>query len=486
MAIEVRGNSHRVTVFDGKRIVVRKSFRDPEAAREFERIEKAKLLLTGPQFGSYHVQGEPVLYTRAVDRAALKRLLDAKGALRFATDPAAKAAAQAEIDHLMATGQFDWRPEPLREGLGLDRDAVARLQSAEGLLRTTRNPEIRAQAQAQIEELLAVATDPMESEPEHGRRASDVTLREVIRNAIGKLPPHKPGQRKSANRYALEAFLDRDSDSGRRLAPFIGKTLDKLRHQHFRTYRDRRLGEVSKATVVRELGRLHTLIESACDEHDIDLPENPASIKHPKGADQERDRRLDKETDEEARLLKIKPLKLVRGDDPDLLRDATIVAIDTAMRQGEILKLRPSHGKRDKLALTADMTKNRQARDVPLLTLRVREVIKRRAAKVKGDGLLFDIDPDTFKVRWARAVRGHRKNPGLGIKNLTFHDLRHEATSRLFELKHPDGTRVFSDVEIMRIVGHKSLIMLRRYLKSDASELAARVIVEEDGDGRDE
>ncbi|SFH61213.1 Phage integrase family protein [Nitrosospira sp. Nsp14] len=43
-----------------------------------------------------------------------------------------------------------------------------------------------------------------------------------------------------------------------------------------------------------------------------------------------------------------------------------------------------------------------------------------------------------------------------GIDNFHFHDLRHEATTRLFE-------RGWDSMSVSAITGHKSLQMLRRY-----------------------
>ncbi len=55
-----------------------------------------------------------------------------------------------------------------------------------------------------------------------------------------------------------------------------------------------------------------------------------------------------------------------------------------------------------------------------------------------------------------------------GIKNLRFHDLRHEATSRFFEKR-------FNVMEVASITGHKSLSMLKRYTHLAAEDLAKRL-----------
>jgi len=54
------------------------------------------------------------------------------------------------------------------------------------------------------------------------------------------------------------------------------------------------------------------------------------------------------------------------------------------------------------------------------------------------------------------------------LENLRFHDLRHEATTRLFELG-------LDMMEVASISGHKSLSMLRRYTHLRAEDLAHKL-----------
>ena len=55
-----------------------------------------------------------------------------------------------------------------------------------------------------------------------------------------------------------------------------------------------------------------------------------------------------------------------------------------------------------------------------------------------------------------------------GIEGLRFHDLRHEATSRLFE-------KGFNPMEVSAITGHKTLQMLKRYTHLRAEDLVGRL-----------
>ncbi len=56
----------------------------------------------------------------------------------------------------------------------------------------------------------------------------------------------------------------------------------------------------------------------------------------------------------------------------------------------------------------------------------------------------------------------------LGIKDLRWHDLRHEAASRLFE-------KGLNPMEVASITGHKNLNMLRRYTHLQPDALAQKL-----------
>jgi len=78
------------------------------------------------------------------------------------------------------------------------------------------------------------------------------------------------------------------------------------------------------------------------------------------------------------------------------------------------------------------------------------------------DDKVFPIHVEALKSLWQRArVRA-------GIQDLTFHDLRHEATSRLFE-------KDLNVMEVATITGHKDLRMLERYTNLGAGDLALKL-----------
>ena len=118
------------------------------------------------------------------------------------------------------------------------------------------------------------------------------------------------------------------------------------------------------------------------------------------------------------------------------------------MRQGELRRLRWEHIDLHRRTAHLPDTKNGEARTVPLSTSAV-AVMRALPRAMHGD-LFPGVTTEAMKRSYMRATRR------ASIEDLRFHDLRHEATTRLFE----------KDLNIMAvasITGHKDLGMLRRY-----------------------
>jgi integrase len=134
------------------------------------------------------------------------------------------------------------------------------------------------------------------------------------------------------------------------------------------------------------------------------------------------------------------------------------LAIETAMRRGEIISLTLENVNFDKRTAYLPDTKNGDSRTVPL-SFRAIELLEQvRTSR----GKLFPINGDSI----GKAFR--RVTDRVGIEDLRFHDLRHEATSRLFE----KGLQL---MEVASITGHKDLAMLKRYTHLDAEKLALKL-----------
>ena len=153
--------------------------------------------------------------------------------------------------------------------------------------------------------------------------------------------------------------------------------------------------------------------------------------------------------DEQARLL---AAALAYGGEISAL---VTWAIETAMRRGEIAAMRWEHLDRTARVLLIPETKNGTPRRVPLSTvaMAVLDALPRRL-----DGRVWGVSPDFM----TRAFQGACQT--AGIDGLRFHDLRHEATSRLFE-------KGLNPMQVAAITGHKTLQMLKRYTHLRAEDL---------------
>ncbi|MDE2622696.1 MAG: site-specific integrase [Betaproteobacteria bacterium] len=222
-------------------------------------------------------------------------------------------------------------------------------------------------------------------------------------------------------------------------------------------YRDDRLaGRLSGTTVKKELGMLSKLIKYAAGELAIALPfGNPVTqVRMPReGA--ARERRLDG-----ADLDNV--LNECRRSRNPVLYMAAQFAILTAMRQGELLALDWSwiDLERRMAVLPDERVKNGSGRAVPLSRAAV-ELLQ--AIGVKKRGLVFPVERLTLYHAFAAACRR------AGVANFTWHDLRHEALSRMAERGD------LTVIELASISGHKTMQMLKRYTHLRAGELAKKL-----------
>jgi integrase len=242
---------------------------------------------------------------------------------------------------------------------------------------------------------------------------------------------------------------------------FLGEKLVRsISSVDIATYRDQRLEDInprtnkplSNATVRLEMSLMSNFFDIARIEWGL-CDDNPVkNVRKPKPAPG-RDRRI---SAREERLI----LRYCHAHPNPELYSIFILAIETAMRQGEILKLRWEHINLKYRVAHLPETKNGSKRDVPLSN-KARDVLIRLG--VKSTGPVFSYTQNGLKSTWRFMMIK------LGIVNLHFHDIRHEATSRLFEL----GT--LDMMEIAAITGHKSLSMLRRYTHLKATKLARKL-----------
>lgn len=265
-------------------------------------------------------------------------------------------------------------------------------------------------------------------------------------------------------RYISEVTPTKRSNDSERLRllamkrrPIAMIKLAALNGTHVAAYRDDRLKEVAGGTVNKELNLLAHIVETGRKEWGIHIPENPVRmVRRPRSAPP-RDRRLN--GDEEKRLREA----IEEARNPYLLQVVEL-AIETAMRQSEIVYLEWKHIQLDKRVAHLPKTKNDEARDVALSTKAVRVLKALGPTQEKRRGRVFPgLTSEAIKQAFSRSC------DRAEILDFRFHDLRHEATSRLFE---DNGLDI---MEVASITGHKTLQMLKRYTHLRAENLAKKL-----------
>jgi len=163
------------------------------------------------------------------------------------------------------------------------------------------------------------------------------------------------------------------------------------------------------------------------------------------------------------------------------LRPMITLAVESSMRLGELLELQwPRIDLTRRTAHLVD-TKNGESRSVALSSAAVEALRTLLAGPRRIDGRVFGwAAADSFEKAWTRCKararaayeddckdKGIRPDPAF-LADLRFHDLRHEATSRLFE-------KGLGIMEVASMTGHKSLAMLKRYTHIEAEKLAQKL-----------
>lgn len=258
-------------------------------------------------------------------------------------------------------------------------------------------------------------------------------------------------------RYQVEVLPNKKSQRqiismSRMVSKHLGAySLNRLTPMRIAAYRDMRLQSVGPQSVKHELGLISRVMNYAIREWGMFLPHgNPIQFVSKPKLPTGRERRL--QPGEEERL------RTALSDSP-LVGDIVTFALETALRRGEIASMHWDHIASARRVMHIPQTKTDTPRYIPLSSraMRVLESIPRRL-----DGEVWGIKPDSISQAFERACK--RAN----ITGLRFHDLRHEATSRLFE-------RGLSIMEVASITGHKDLRMLRRYTHLRAEELVDKL-----------
>jgi len=301
-----------------------------------------------------------------------------------------------------------------------------------------------------------------ESDIQSGRWSSkskqpELTLRGALTRYADQVSIHKKGCHQET--YLIEA-IKRENLTTKALSSLQGADIallrDKWRHEG-----------LAAATVRRRLAIISHCFEIARKEWSVEVANPVLLIRKPVVANG-RDRRL----------LDGELAEVLIASESSELEIVALLAIETAMRLSEIVSLRRRDV--DIVGRTVELrdTKNGATRVVPLSPV----AIELFETLLKSERMqLFLLASSSVSRAWTRAVRkarrtyeircmaaGSKPRPDYLI-DLHFHDLRHEATSRLFEMG------IFNPMEVAAITGHKTLQMLSRYAHMSVTRLAQKI-----------
>jgi integrase len=352
------------------------------------------------------------------------------GFRKFPHNPAPRSPPIPHVAHLYKTAH-GWRAQVARAGKRL---SATRATKAEAL----------AWATTQEAEILA------------GKRGEIIprSVSDALDTYAAKVSPTKRGARWEQVRLTKMAGKGK---GGSLALPFRGMLCQDVRPSDVASWRDLALASgLAPASVRREMVLLRSVFERARREWGW-LASNPMTGVHYPEHGAPRKRRVS--DDELERLL------LACGwGDGELAELATqrvgvaiLWAVETGMRAGELVGLQWCDI--DEAARSAKLpkTKNGDERQVPLS----KAALALLPCLPKEERPVFGLTSQTLDTLFRR-VRDK-----ANLEDLHFHDLRHEAITRL--------ARKLDVLDLARMIGHKDLKSLMIYYNATAAEIAARL-----------
>ena len=285
----------------------------------------------------------------------------------------------------------------------------------------------------------------IESEMERGvfvsrTEAETTLLKEVLQRYASEVLPMKRSEQSDKSR--IKTLVD----------TFGSYRMASLTSAQVAKFRDERLQIVGPQSVIHEINLLNRVLKTATMDWGIALPGGlpTAQVRKP-AKPRGRDRRVSEE----------EIAKIVATTESAELKTIIVVAVETGMRRNELASLTWEDINLKKQTAHLPKTKTDVPRTVPLSKA---AVLALKTFGPQEQGRVFSLQAESMSQAFERACASHRAN----IIGMRFHDLRHEATSRLFE----KGLNV---MEVAAITGHKTLDMLKRYTHLKAEDLAKKL-----------
>ncbi|WP_250507121.1 site-specific integrase [Caballeronia sp. GAFFF3] len=279
------------------------------------------------------------------------------------------------------------------------------------------------------------------------------------------------------------------------------RPLSTIRSADVAKLRDVWLKDYKPATVLRRLAVLSHVFNVARKEWGMESLSNPVELVRKPQPNNARTRRIASASESAAKVQDDDDASSERGaQESELERVITAsnsallpaiiwLAVETAMRRGEIVSLQWKHVDLKRRVAHLPATKNGDARDVPMSSHAIAVLQPLKDARdarfnlIENEendlDLVFGIRGDAVTRAFERAVTRARrlyvdecmaaklKPDAKFLTDLRFHDLRHEATSRL--------ASIFPMHELTKITGHKDPRMLMRYYHPRAEDLAKKL-----------
>lgn len=245
-------------------------------------------------------------------------------------------------------------------------------------------------------------------------------------------------------------------------AAFMGLRLDKITPRNIRDWRDDRAKEVQPQSVQREMNTISGVFTHAIKEWSVAITANPCHlVSGMRGSDKPRDKRWS----EADTVIFLKAAgwsdNLVPKTGREYVGWALLLAIETAMRAGELCLPTVADFHPVEKYIHLHDTKNGDVRNVPLSIAAIKYFTHLCDGR-KSDERIFPLKANTLG-EYVLDVR--RK---CGLTHLTFHDTRHEAATRL-------SKKLSNVLELSAVTGHRSLKSLKRYYNPMPHELADKL-----------
>ena len=244
---------------------------------------------------------------------------------------------------------------------------------------------------------------------------------------------------------------ERDAQCLKHLLPFFGAyTLDQITPRRLAEYKALRRLTAKPATINKELGMVRHAFNVACREWEWCRENSMRRVS------------LEPVHNEEEALLLTASF--------DWLKEIIVFALNTGMRQGEILALQWQDIDFERGTLLVMKSKNGTRRTIPLNATVYELLACRQAETGAKTGLVFTTQERT-RIKPRYLVRAFQKAVRRsGIAHFRFHDLRHTFATRLVQR----GVDLY---RVQRLLGHKTSVMTQRYAHHSPESLREGVRV---------